>query len=113
MKLTAKTIASLTLPEGKDDHVVFDEDLRGFGYRLRRRGKRVRKTYLIQYRNKSGRSRRLTIGSGELPIAAARKTAAELLAKVKLGGDPQGEKTAARERGALVFHTVVDEFICR
>jgi integrase len=111
MKLTAKAIASLTLPAGKDDFIVFDEDLHGFGYRLRRRGKRVRKTFVIQYRNASGRSRRLTIAPGALPFAAARKSAAEELAKVKLGRDPQGEKTAARSRSALNFRTTVDEFL--
>jgi len=37
MKFTQKAVAALTLPEGKSEDIVFDEDVLGFGVRLRRR----------------------------------------------------------------------------
>ena len=36
MRLTAKAIAALSLPEGRADVIHFDDELSGFGYRLRR-----------------------------------------------------------------------------
>jgi hypothetical protein len=41
MKLTKATISGLTLPAGKQDAIFFDEELRGFGIRVRSGGKRV------------------------------------------------------------------------
>ena len=41
MKLTKANIGALELPAGKTDHIEFDEDMPGFGLRLRKGGKRV------------------------------------------------------------------------
>jgi integrase len=111
MKFTARNIATLTLPEGQDDRVVFDEDLPGFGYRLRARDGRVQKTFIFRYRNATGRTRKYLIGPGVMPITAARDRAMELLVQVKRGDDPQGDKAAARERQVLAFGRVADDFI--
>ena len=35
MLLTAKSVSALTMPEGKTDHIEWDAELKGFGYRLR------------------------------------------------------------------------------
>ena len=40
MKLTAKGIRGLQLPEGKMDHLFWDDDIPGFGLRLRAGGSR-------------------------------------------------------------------------
>ena len=65
MKLTAKTITAVGMPAGKTDHIEWDDDLPGFGLRLRASGDRVRKTWIAQYRAhgraqdpSQGRSRR-------------------------------------------------------
>jgi hypothetical protein len=44
MRLDAKMVAGLTLPDGKSEQVYWDRKLRGFGLRLRRRGERLHKT---------------------------------------------------------------------
>jgi integrase len=96
MKLTAKSITPAQLPAGKDDHVEWDDELSGFGFRLRRGGGRVRRTFIVQYRV-AGRSRRLLLGSADvLGAEQARAAAKKVLAEVALGGDPQGAKTARR-----------------
>ena len=97
MKLTAKTVATLRLPTGKDDHIEWDDGLSGFGHRLRSAGgDRVRGTYIVQYRTR-GRTRRLLLGSSDvLGADQARAAAKKVLAEVALGGDPQGAKQAQR-----------------
>ena len=35
MKINAKSVAALDLPTGKSDAIYFDDELAGFGYRLR------------------------------------------------------------------------------
>jgi integrase len=97
MKLTQASIDRLVLPPGKSDLVVFDDDVPGFGLRLRAGGSR---TFIVQYAL-GGRSRRMTIGTTKiLDAAKARQTARNLLAKVRLGHDPAVERTVARARAS-------------
>jgi integrase len=111
VKLDARSVALLKLAACKDDAVYWDAEVANFGYRLRRRGKHVRKTWIVQYQNRNRDRRRFTFAPGELSATAARKQAAELLARIKLGYDPQGEIVVARTRGALNFRAVVDDFL--
>jgi integrase len=111
MKITSKTIARLTLPEGKADAIFFDDDMSGFGFRLRRSGDRVRRSYVCQYRSK-GRTRRVLIGPAEtLRAEQARAQAKKILAQVHLGHDPQGEKAAARLKAARTLRSVADDYL--
>ena len=59
MKLTATAIKSLTLPDGIDDKIYFDDELPGFGLRLRRSGDR---SWWAQYAI-GERTRKLRLGS--------------------------------------------------
>src|SRR5690348_3406293 len=98
MKLDAKTIAALELGD-KTDAIWFDEILRGFGYRWRigANGKHLR-SWIVQYRH-AGNARRYLIGSAEVLTAErARAAAKEILAKITLGQDPQGDRTERREK---------------
>jgi integrase len=111
MKLTAKAVAGLKLPHGKTDHIAFDEDMPGFGFRLRASGDRVRRSYVVQYR-RAGGTRRVLIGSGEtLSAEQARAAAKKILAKVALGGDPQADKAARRAKDAHGLRSVIDEYL--
>ena len=57
-KLTKKRVESIK-PTDRDSF-QWDDELRGFGVRVKASGAR---SYVIQYRNRHGRSRRLTIGA--------------------------------------------------
>lgn len=96
MKLSAKSVAALRLPAGKNDHIEWDDDLPGYGYRMRVGGDRIRTTYVAQYRTQ-GRTRRFLLGSAAVLVEPqARVLAKKILAEVALGGDPQGAKRAQR-----------------
>jgi integrase len=97
MKFTQASIARLTLPGGKNEAIIFDDDVPGFGLRLRASGSR---TFIVQY-SLGGRQRRMSLGTTKiLDAATARQTARNLLAKVRLGHDPAVERTAARARAS-------------
>jgi integrase len=111
MKLDAKAIARLTLPEGKTDVIYFDRELPGFGVRLRTGKDGIRRTYVVQYR-RAGATRRMLLGSVEvLTGEQARKQAKDVLAKVQLGGDPQEQKTTRRQRDAHTLRALIDDHL--
>src|SRR5262245_64096075 len=88
MKLTKRTIDAIK-PDGTD-RVVWDDELRGFGVRVKPGGL---KSFLIQFRNRQGRSRRLTVGNyGRLTPEEARRQARLLLSDVERGLDPEEQR---------------------
>ena len=105
MRLIEKTVKGLKAPL-KGNVVAWDSEVPGFGLRLTAGGA---KSFILNYRNRDGTQRRLTIGRfPSLSATAARQQARELKAKVELGGDPlaaQGE-----HRRALTFRGLVDLF---
>src|SRR5262249_58669487 len=97
MKLTQANIDRATLPAGKSEAIFFDDELPGFGLRLRAGGS---KTWIIQYAL-GAKQRRMTLGSGKLlNPSKARSTARDLLASVRLGNDPAAERKEARAKAS-------------
>jgi len=87
--------------------ILWDESLRGFGVRLQPSGV---KSFLVQYRNAGGRSRRLTLGRyGVLTVDEARKRAREVLVAVAKGGDPVADKQS--HRAAPIFSELVKQYL--
>jgi integrase len=108
MRLDLKTIAAATLPKGKADHIFWDDELPGFGLRLRAGGHR---SWVLQYRA-DGHTRRASIAAvAKLGPADARQAARRLLAKVALGHDPQEEKANKRRQASHTFGSVVDAYL--
>jgi integrase len=100
MRLTATTIRSLTLLPGLREKTFFDDDLPGFGVRVRAGGSR---TFVLQYKQ-GAKHRRMVLGSvSALDLGKARDSAKDLLAKVRLGRDPAGERLAQRAKMAETF----------
>src|SRR5262245_52610857 len=73
--------------------VLWDGDLPGFGCRVFSSG---RHSFIVQYRLPGSRQKHTaTLGTyGHITLPQAREAAQKLLAKVKLGGDPQAERKA-------------------
>jgi integrase len=111
MKITARTIAGLKLPGGKNDAIYFDDDMPGFGIRLRVSGAQVRRSWVAQYRS-FGRTRRVLLGSAELlNVEQARAAAKKVLARVTLGHDPQAEKIARRQKDTHSLKGIVADYL--
>jgi len=108
MQLTATAIRTLSLPPGKTDKVFFDSDLPGFGLRLRATGAR---TWVVQYAV-AGRTRHITLGSvAVLDPSKARKSAKDILARVRLGHDPAAEKAESRIRAGDTMAAALAAYI--
>jgi integrase len=92
-KLTDAIIKQLPTPAaGKK--ITYDSTVAGFGCCVYASGAR---TFIVNYRTRSRRERRITIGSfPDWNTAAARGEAAELKKVVDRGGDPLGDIKAAR-----------------
>ena len=110
MKLSASVVARLALPPGISDKIFFDDDLPGFGLRLRRSGDR---SWWVQYAV-AKRTRKLRLGSvAELDISKARSAAKVVLARVRLGGDPAHEKRVGRLRAGETVGVLLPAFLER
>src|SRR5262249_45099688 len=108
MKLNQKTIVGLEIPRGKSEVIFFDDDLPGFGLRIRAGGAR---TWIYQFKIGS-RHRRLTIGAvSAVTPARARTTAGEIHAQVRLGRDPSAEKVESRARAAETMAAVLQNYL--
>ena len=69
---------------------------RGFGLRVKPSGV---KSFLIQFRNRQGRSRRLTVGQyGRMTPDEARREARRLLSEVERGARPGRTAAGGKER---------------
>jgi integrase len=112
-KLDSKTIAGLTLADDKLEDIYFDARLPGHGLRLRRREPlgAISRIWITQYFT-TGRTRRVTHGAvNKLTPAQAFEASRQILAKVALGDDPQGDKIAHRQAAAKTFRIIVDEYL--
>jgi integrase len=89
MPKLSKTLIAAINPTGQEV-VLWDSSLPGFGMRAKASGA---KTFVIQYRNRSGRSRRLSLGNlGKVTLDQARKEAVRLMGQVAMGHDPAEDR---------------------
>lgn len=104
-KITKRVVDTTKTAGG--DLFIWDDELPGFGLRVKKSGA---KSFVVQYRNANGRSRRLTVGRyGILTVEEARKVAKISLADVLKGADPAEHKKL--ERGAMTIEALCREYL--
>lgn len=103
-KMTKRAVDAI-VPPASGEINLWDSEVPGFGLRVRYTGSRV---YVVEYRNRAQRKRRVTLGPhGRLTVDQARDLARQILAAVARGEDPAQERQ--NDRSAPTF----DEFAAR
>jgi integrase len=111
LELTQRLVNTIALQPGRNDDLVWDTQVENFGLRLRRHSGGVRRVFICQYRV-FGRSRRHTIGAAaKLTLVQARDAAKKVLARVQLGGDPQGDKAARRVEAGKTLGNAIELYL--
>jgi integrase len=104
-KLTKRFVDALR-PVTRDT-LYRDDDLKGFALRVKPSGAR---TWVIQYRNLAGRTRKLALGQvGVLTPDEARQRARKELGRVAAGEDPSATRNA--ERGAMTMAALCRDYL--
>jgi site-specific recombinase XerD len=108
-RLSKRTVDAALRQERR--YIIWDSDLPGFGLRIEPNG---HKTFIIRYRAGGGRQgtlRQKNIGRvGTVTPEEARTAARKILGPAAAGGDPLGERDAARKAGITVTE-VCDWFL--
>lgn len=93
IKLDDATIKALPLPS-TGNKIHYDTEVKGFGCRITAAGAR---SFILNYRNQSGRERRITIGDcTDWKTKAAREEAKALKRQIDQGNDPLAKIEEAR-----------------
>jgi integrase len=100
VKLTPAFCKNVTAEPGKDRSLYWDSVMPGFGLMVTTS---KHKSYVIQYRNGGGASRRFTLSADALTLDEARREARKRLGDIERGADPVGDRR--RERAAAEANT--------
>src|SRR5256714_11757105 len=109
-RITKRVLDGLRPSVDGEDLFLWDKgdgSMKGFGVRMKPSGAA---SYLVQYRNKEARTRRLVLGRvGTLTPDEARKLAAEALRDVANGKDPSADRQAVR--GSITVSELCDLYL--
>lgn len=109
IKLSKRVVDALTPNEKPQVH--YDADLKGFGVRVMPSG---HKSWIVEYRPGGGgrnvSTKRMSLGGvGTLMPDEARRAARDILAEVRLGGDPAASRSSNRKMPTVA--EVCDDFL--
>jgi integrase len=108
MKLTQTKVDALKLDRGKADQIFFDDEIPGFGVRVREGGSRK---FVLHYRI-GGNQRRYTVGAvGVLKLEEARQRARRALVDVGDGKDPAAQKATEKVEAKQSFLSVANDYL--
>lgn len=112
IKLTDAVIDKTTVPAGREELILWDTDLTGFGIRIRA----TTRTFIVAYRpagaGRSANSKKLKVGPAESfkTTQEARNAARVLLGRVASGVDPAAERAEQKRREKSKLSDVLDAY---
>ena len=108
MKITQTNATKLKLPADKQEAIYWDDEIAGFGLRLRAGGSR---TFVVQYKIGS-KHRRITLGNAfKVTADDARKKAKQIFGKVADGKDPANERATRVAEASTGFAATAADFL--
>jgi integrase len=108
MKLTSSNVRVLRVPRNRTEAVFFDDEVKGFGLRVKASGAR---SYVMCWKI-AGEHRRITIGSiTDIDFGKAKNRAKDIKAAVRLGDDPAAEIKTAKLNAAQTFEGTAAQFL--
>ena len=113
LRLNARNANAQELEDDEKEKFFWDNELTGFGLRLRREdeGSRLHRCWIAAYRLK-GRYRRMTIGDyPKVSAEEARVAARKIFGRVAHGEDPMAERQAQRLGAARTLRAVIDDYL--
>ena len=108
---TDAAIKKLDLPAGRKEAIFWHAALGGLGLRIRAGGSR---SWILQFRNAAGQTRRLTLGKAPaVSLSAAEKAARARLGELALGHDPAAKRDATKQeaRAALPCSDLFERYL--
>lgn len=108
IRLTASNVRTLAVDKGVHETVHWDEDVKGFGVRVKATGAR---SYIIAWKI-GGEHRRITIGAvSDTDFGKAKNRAKDIKADVRRGVDPAADIKTARLDAAQTFEKLARQFL--
>lgn len=97
---TKATIRKMQCPPGQEEKFFWDAGCRGFGIRALRTGRR---SWIFQYRDEHGRTRRIVLGDvSAVELEGARDAARRTAARVTHGSNPSVDRKKKRAAGTVL-----------
>jgi integrase len=111
MKFTQTTVAKFKIEAGKTEHIEFDDDMPGFGLRVRVGDKGEHRTFIAQYKI-GEKHRRITLGDvRKVTLDNARQEARRIFGSVAHGRDPANEKAERRSAASYTLDAVIGRYL--
>ena len=97
---TKITVRKMQCSPGQQERLFWDAAIRGFGIRALRSGRR---SWIYQYRDEHGRTRRMALGDvSAVSLETAREAARQRAASVAQGANPSVERKKKRAAGTMI-----------
>ena len=109
IKLTPAFVASAKTEPSKERSIYWDADLAGFGLMVTANGA---KSFVVQYRNDTRQSRRMTI-SADLKLGEARKEAKAIMGRVAKSYDQLAERRQNAAAATNTLQSVCESYFAR
>ena len=111
MKFTEASVLRFKMPPGKAEHIEFDDNMPGFGLRIRAGSSNEHRTFIAQYKI-GAKHRRMTLGNvAKVGLDTARRQAKQIFGKVADGKDPANDKATARSEAGQTLGIIAADYL--